>query len=324
MKRLFAFLFALCFLYAPRADAAVPAFAFATIDQAKAVLTARDEFVQRLSPFDRAARLKTNADVSEAQYLIFVGTQAAAWSEADKAQVQAVLADLTPRLAAMPLPWPATVLLIKTTGQEEGGAPYTRANAIILPATVLSRAPRGELQEMVAHELFHILTRQSPALKEKLYAAIGFKPCGEVAFPVVLRSRKITSPDAPKNDHCIRLDFAGEEAWAIPLLFATSERYDPARGGEFFAYLELSFLKVEGGGAEPPAKATYDNAQLYLVPVTAIRGFTEQVGRNTEYIIHPEEILADNFSLLLAQDKAVASPDVLQKIRAILLAAKPS
>ena len=60
------------------------------------------------------------------------------------------------------------------------------------------------------------------------------------------------------------------------------------------------------------------------MPVTAIRGFTEQVGRNTEYIIHPEEILADNFSLLLAQDKAVASPDVLQKIRAILLAAKPS
>jgi hypothetical protein len=215
------------------------------------------------------------------------------------------------------------VLLIQTTGREEGGAPYTRANAIILPAGTLARASKADLQAILTHELFHILSRQNPALKEKLYAAIGFKPCGEIAFPALLKSRKITNPDAPKNDHCIRVNFAGEPAWAIPLLFASAERYDPIRGGEFFGYLEFSFLRVDGGGAEPPAKATYDDRQLQLVPPTAITGFSEQVGRNTEYIIHPEEILADNFSLLVAQDKAVASPDVLRKIQAVLLAAKP-
>jgi hypothetical protein len=30
-----------------------------------------------------------------------------------------------------------------------------------------------------------------------------------------------------------------------------------------------------------------------------VPGFAEQVGRNTTYIIHPEEILADNFVLLI-------------------------
>lgn len=215
------------------------------------------------------------------------------------------------------------VLIVKTTGQEEGGAPYTRANAVILPERILSRATKAELKAVMAHELFHILSRQNAVLKEKLYAAIGFKPCGEVAFPTLLRARKITNPDAPKNDHCIRVNFAGEEAWAVPLLFANAERYDPARGGEFFAYLEFSFLRLDGGEDSPPAKATYDDQQLQLVPVTAIRGFSEQVGRNTEYIIHPEEILADNFALLVAQEKTVASPDVLERIRAILLAARP-
>ena len=322
--RLILVLLAVAFLWVPRKSiAANPAFTFASAAQAKAILTARDEFVQRMSPFDRGARLKTDADVNEAAYLAFAGAQATTWSDAEKAPVQAVLADLNPRLAVLPLPWPATVLIVKTTGQEEGGAPYTRANAIILPEGTLKRATKAELQAILTHELFHILSRKNPALKEKLYAAIGFKPCGEVPFPTLLKSRKITNPDAPKNDHCIRVSFAGEPAWAIPLLFASSERYSPERGGEFFAYLEFSFLRIEGGDEEPPAKATYDNQQLQLVPPQAIIGFTEQVGRNTEYIIHPEEILADNFSLLIAQDKAVTSPDVLRKIQAVLVAAKP-
>ena len=42
-----------------------PSFRFATADQGRRQLTTVDEFVRRLSPFDRAARLKTDRDVSE-------------------------------------------------------------------------------------------------------------------------------------------------------------------------------------------------------------------------------------------------------------------
>ena len=38
----------------------------ATIEKARAVLGARDDFVARLSPFDRSARLKSAGYVSEA------------------------------------------------------------------------------------------------------------------------------------------------------------------------------------------------------------------------------------------------------------------
>jgi hypothetical protein len=42
-----------------------------------------------------------------------------------------------------------------------------------------------------------------------------------------------------------------------------------------------------------------------------------RIGRNTEYIIHPEEILADNFVLLVNGAKA-PSPEILQKLDAVL------
>ena len=96
------------------------------------------------------------------------------------------------------------MLFIKTTGNEEGGAAYTRANAIVLPEAEMT-APVEKIRKTISHELFHVLSRANPDLREKLYAAIGFVKCDEVAFPLELKSRKLTNPDAPKNDHCILL-----------------------------------------------------------------------------------------------------------------------
>jgi hypothetical protein len=44
----------------------------------------------------------------------------------------------------------------------------------------------------------------------------------------------------------------------------------------------------------------------------------EQIGRNTEYVIHPEEVLADNFALLVLKKANVPSPEILQKMREVL------
>jgi hypothetical protein len=58
-----------------------------------------------------------------------------------------------------------------------------------------------------------------------------------------------------------------------------------------------------------------------LEPFNRVAGFFEQVGRNTEYIIHAEEILASSFELLVLGERAAASPEVLERIRAELLRA---
>jgi hypothetical protein len=50
-----------------------------------------------------------------------------------------------------------------------------------------------------------------------------------------------------------------------------------------------------------------------------VSGFMEQVGKNTDYVIHPEEVLADNFALLVLNSHQAASPDILRKMREGLL-----
>lgn len=293
-------------------------FTFATVNQSREVLTRRDDFVLRLSPFDRAARMKTNKEISEDSYVRFVGENVRAWPDDERAAVESALSSIKAVLEVSSLPWPQTIYLIRTTGNEEGGAAYTRDNAIVLPATELIPEKRGALKKVLAHELFHILTRRNPGLKEKFYAAIGFKNCGEIKFPSKLKAIKITNPDAPKNDHCIHLQVAGKPVWAVPILFSRTSTYDMNEGGEFFNYLQFKFVLVDGDNAAPPRNAVYDDSKVQLVDPDRVSGFFEQVGRNTDYIIHPEEILADNFALLILGDRNAPSPSVLEKMTEII------
>ncbi len=290
---------------------------FATVEEAKAVLGSRDDFVQRLSPFDRAARLKTSRAVGEAEFLHFVTSKVLPWSDAEREKMSAALTAVQAKLAARALPLPKDILLIRTTGDEEGKAAYTRANAIIFPTDDLAQ-PQPGLEKLLCHELFHILSRTNPALREALYRAIGFEACDEVAFPAELLARKLTNPDAPRNDHCLRVQVGGEPHWVIPILFAGAETYDEAKGGEFFNYLQFRLLLVERTPGSTAVTPLRTGAGARHVGLNEVSGFFEQVGRNTRYIIHPEEILADNFSLLVLGESPVASPEILQKMESVL------
>ena len=46
--------------------------------------------------------------------------------------------------------------------------------------------------------------------------------------------------------------------------------------------------------------------------------FFEQVGRNTNYIINPEEILAENFAFLLTRKPVTGTPELIEKMRQAL------
>lgn len=288
---------------------------FASIDEAKLILASRDEFIQALSLFDRSARLKTDQEVSEKEFLEFVGTNVMAWSDAEKQTIVTAFEGMSKQFEG--LPFPAKVFMIKTTGKEEGRAAYTRANAVILPQNELMLSA-SKLQKTICHELFHVLSRANPGLRDKMYASIGFEKTAELAFPDNLKARKLTNPDAPLNNHCIRLKIDGNESWAIPILFSNTEKYDKSRGGEFFNYLQFRFLKIDQLDGSPTPKPIYSVQNPILANTTQISGFYEQVGRNTGYIIHPEEILADNFALMVLNKENIPSPEIIKKLKDLL------
>ncbi len=296
-------------------------FIFATVSEGKQVLTTRDDFVQRMSPFDRAVRMKTDREVSEKEFIDFVGRNVLAWAENEKQKVKSAFQGIRARLAMVSMLFPKTIYLINTLGNEEGGAAYTRVNALVFPKSMLATDTRT-IQKLICHEIFHIMSRANPSLRERLYETIGFTKCNEIKFPIGLQSRKITNPDAPKNDHCIRVRVAGKSVWAVPILFSITENYDVARGGEFFEYLQFQFLLVKRDAESFFVKPLYDGSQPRLAGMKEISGFIEQVGMNTRYIIHPEEILADNFSLLVLEESNVPSPEILRKLEEVLATAQ--
>jgi hypothetical protein len=283
---------------------------FASIDEGREILGNRDEFVQRLSPFDRAARLKTDRPVSEDDFLKFVKSSVLEWTDTERKKIEDAIGRIRPGVQNLSLTLPQKIQFVKTTGAEEGKAFYTRDSAIVLPASEIENASPELLEKTIAHELFHIFSRQNPALREKLYQIIGFTKCDEVQFPADLRDRKITNPDAPRNDHFIKLKLDGRDIAAVPILFSKVANYDVSHGGEFFSYLQLKLLILPANGN------TAGDAEL--AAPEQISGFIEQVGQNTSYLIHPEEILADNFALLVLGMDDVPSPKILERMRAVL------
>ena len=291
---------------------------FASQGEGRQILVAKDDFIQRLSPFDRSARMKTDKTVSEGELLEFIGRNVVDWTKEEMQTVQAAIEAIHPLLRELPLSLTPTVQFIKTTGAEEGNAAYTRGTAIVLPKSELAKTPK-ELQKLICHELFHILSRQNPELREELYGIIGFTKCNEIKLTPELERRKITNPDAPRNDHFIRLKIGGQQCLAVPILLSTAEVYNVQRGGEFFEYLNFQFLVMEKTSVLRRLKVVYENSEPKLIGPQAVSGFFEQAGRNTQYVIHPEEILADNFALLILREQNVPSPEILQKMREILL-----
>jgi len=290
---------------------------FATVEEGTRILGTADDFSQRMSPFDRSLRMRKAGSFSEQEFLAYAGSNVMAWSDAEREGVTAAFRNIQPQLEALSLKLPQVVHIIKTSGLEEGGAAYTRANAIIIPEAILG-APPEEIERLICHELFHVMSRGNPELREKLYQSIGFEYCGEVPFPAQLLSRKMTNPDAPRNDHCIQVKFGNNSRWAVPILYSDVMTYDPERGGEILEYLQFKIMLVDWPDKAAGAIPSKLSQGAELLGLSKVSGFFEQVGRNTGYIIHPEEILADNFVLLVRQKSDIPSPAIVTEMGKIM------
>jgi len=109
--------------------------------------------------------------------------------------------------------------MVRTNGNEEGHHAYTREHAIILPDDELGRTADG-LEQLFLHELFHVMSRHDPSIRESLDGMIGYRACPDVPFPGELLPLKMTNPDAFHRDSCIDVEVAGAARTVTPVLYA--------------------------------------------------------------------------------------------------------
>lgn len=289
---------------------------FASTSKAEEILQTRDAYIKALSPFDLKARMKNNGEIGERDFLDFIAAHALAWSPQEQQKLEKILLRIDKLLEPYNVYLPPKLYFIKTTGQEEGGAPYTRAGkAIILPVKIIALSQQ-QLFEMITHEIFHIISRNNPKLRSQLYSLIGFKKCSPISLPSSLKSLKITNPDAPNISHYIEVTINNKPRLVVPILLACEKKFKENPGENLFNYISLKFLPIEKHRGK--WRYSTENKEVVTYDIEELSGYFEQVGMNTHYIIHPEEILAENFTLLLTEKKKLLSPGLLDKMERTL------
>jgi hypothetical protein len=286
---------------------------FASVAEGRALLGSVDDYVARMGSFDRMLRLKTAEPVTQQRFLEHAMDNVLPWNATEKRRLETLVADLAGRMQDLNPPLPPRVLLVKTTGREEEGVAHTRANAIMLSLESLA-APDAGLAALLAHEFFHLMTRHDPAFRARAYRSIGFRLCAEVALPEKLAALRITNPDAPLHDAYVEVMIDGGAAPVMPVLLSRAEKFDEAIGRDISDYWILRLMVLRRADQPGRMEALLREGEPVLLPVAEVSGFFEQTGRNTAYIIHPEEILADNFALMLS-GKSVDSPEILTRLR---------
>jgi len=295
---------------APPAPSRVEHFVIASPEQAAPIFTADDEFMRAVTPADISIRTRSPS-TSHADLVTTYANAFVPWTDAERARLEAMLTRQSARLESIQRWLPAQVLLVKSNGAADTALPHTRGNAINMGQQL--PAEDGALDGLFFHELFHVLSRNNASRHDEMYALIGFVPC-DVTLPDAVRETTVTNPDAPLLRWAAPLDANGR--YVVPVLFANPPRWDPAQP-QFGRYFNLRFLQASNASGR--CAVTIENGQPVDIPQQqAVAAMHAVAGANTNYVLHAEELLADNFSQLMTGKTDVPNPETHARLAAFL------
>lgn len=274
------------------------AFNFMAKTEAAELLGKSDHHSRSLSRFSLHALLGS-ADATEADYLRFAAAQANDWPAGSKAAAKSATDSINGimRRKGMRLRFPNPMNIALITQREEGGSGgYTRGTTITLNCLMFDGTPAYYHLQTLAHEAFHVLTRTNPDLRRKLYSLIGFTVLPKsVEMPAGLADYVIDNPDVNAHDSYATFTIGGRKRDCVMLLYSQRDY----AGGRYWDYFTVGLLEID----PQTCKAVLDaDGRHRLYGVDEAVDFYDKVGRNTSYVIDPEEVLADNFSFLFSSD----------------------
>ncbi len=282
---------------------------FLNKDKASQLLARQDEYISQLSEFDWQSKFKSNKPLSDEQLLAYYQKATLTWDNASQQKVMTGVKLLEKKLASLSISEPKQLKFILTNGLVEAGAAYTREDYIVLTTDML-KMPQSAINSLVAHEYFHVYSRAHQAQRDKLYATVNFKKSAPLVLPPSVKALTISNPDEPQKEFfAIDLQYKGKDMTFIPLIYA-KQKYDMEMGLPFFAYADFSLLAVTVDNGE--AKPVMVNNKPLIVAMDATN-YQQVVKPNSDYIGHPEEVSAENFSNWVV-DNQVKHPEVMKAL----------
>ena len=289
-------------------------FRFATRAEAQMLITELDDYTRNWNQFDIDVRLQKPQGRKSA-LLQFAMDQTLNWSDEEKARVSKTMKSLDAEIKKQKynLEFPKEIVFVKTTQKEEGNAEaYTRMNWIAIGEEALKSSSDTDLKYLVAHELFHLLTRQNANFKKDMYQIIGFEVAEkEILFPSDLAEMRISNPDISRYDSYGTFTIGGQKQYCTMVIYTDK----PYNGNTLFDYMKIGLVPLNGEFI-PVQKS----GKTIIYSLDEAEDFYTQVGKNTSYVINPEEIMADNFAYTLIGKKDLPNPEIIQKTQKVLKA----
>ncbi|MCR4654975.1 MAG: hypothetical protein K5770_01880 [Lachnospiraceae bacterium] len=188
--------------------------------------------------------------------------------------------------------------------EEPGAGAYTHANEIYISENWLEAVHDNEeryreaFDDTIAHEVFHVLTRNDRNFKENMYRLIGFTlDSSEPDFSPEVRERILANPDVESYDAHATFTINGEPTDGVIVSYFDGDYKD--------GRVMLDSVKTGVVPVDKPDR---------IVPIEEIPDFYDVVGHNTDYVIAAEEVLADNFSYAMTygKDADYANPELIE------------
>ena len=268
----------------------------ASLAEGQQLMGANTDYYNSLTQTDLDWRMRKTGSTKE-ELVEFAKSCVQEFTEKEKNRLAKAIAYIEERLHSMGanLPFPKDdIVFVKTSMQEEGGAGgYTHKTEIYLSGSVLDFADSDSsyyymLNDLVAHELFHCLTRNSPDFRRGMYNLIGFTVMEkDIVFAPAIQKKILTNPDVEHIDNYAEFTINGvKRNCELVVLYTKTWEEASAESGKDNATFFHSNQSV---------LVPIDELDTYY-PVKEVPDFWDRMGRNTQYVFAPEESLADNFA----------------------------
>ena len=205
------------------------------------------------------------------------------------------------------LPLPDEIIFVKSNLKDESSIfAYTSKNVIFLNVNLFWQKETFR-NIVIAHELFHCITRHSPEFRKEMYSLVGFMVMDrDIVFPEPIRRVIMANPDVEHIDNYATFTLDGEKRKCTLL--------------SFYVHTWAEACAIEG-----PTTRFFDHIRTVLVPLDALdrphdyeeaSDFWAKMGRNTKYVSSTEECLADNFSYAIVYGEAIEyqSPHLMKAL----------
>jgi hypothetical protein len=148
---------------------------------------------------------------------------------------------------------------------------------------------------LLAHELFHVLSREDPKLRDDMHALLGFTRIHNFEYPAELEERRLSNPDSFDYGAALTVQTGTGNADVVPIFQVRVPLEEAIQLPDVFAALGIDLVAVDVSTGDAVRDG---NGEVVLYGLDNTN-WIPLMARNTDFIIQSQEVMADNFALLM-------------------------